>query len=368
MQFDYLIVGSGLFGSVFGHEMTKLGKKCLIIDKREHIGGNIFTENVEGINVHKYGPHIFHTNDEKIWNYVNRFAEFNTYKYKPLVSYNDKLFSFPINFLTFHQLWGVKSPNEIKKRLDQERLSIENPKNFEEYVLSQVGEEVYNTFFKGYTKKQWGLDPKELPSSIIKRIPIRYNYDDNYYFDKYQGIPIGGYTKIIEKMLKGIPVELNIDFFDLDSEYLSNFEKILYTGKIDEYYNYKFGELDYRSLKFETKNIEIEDYQGTAGINYTDYAIPYTRIIEHKHFEPGNKNPLTIITKEYPIKGDKKNIPYYPVNNNLNNKVFKKYKALAEREKGVIFGGRLAEYRYYDMHQIIGAALKKVKVQMSLNK
>jgi UDP-galactopyranose mutase len=361
---DYLIVGSGLFGSVFAHEMKKNGKKCLVIDKRKHIGGNVYTENTNGINVHKYGPHIFHTNSKKIWDYVNKFAEFNNYRYKPLVSYKGKLYSFPINLLTFHQLWGIQSPSELSERLEKEKINFKTPKNFEEYVLSKVGKNIYEVFFKGYTQKQWGVNPSELPSSIIKRIPIRYNYDDNYYFHKYQGIPIGGYTGIIENMLNGIPSKLGVDYFCLSKGFIDDFKKIIFTGKIDEFYNYKYGELDYRSLRFESEFLKINDFQGTAGVNYTELEIPYTRIIEHKHFEFGDNRNFTIITKEYPQKGDKQNIPYYPINNLQNARIYRKYKMLADNEESIIFGGRLAEYKYYDMHQVIASALKAVKKEI----
>jgi len=363
-KFDYLIVGSGLFGSVFAHEMANMGKNCFVIDKRKHIGGNVYTENTNGINVHKYGPHIFHTNSKEIWDYINKFAEFNNYRYKPLVCYKGKLYSFPINLLTFHQLWGINSPIELNERLEMEKIKYNSPGNFEEYVLSKVGENIYEVFFKGYTQKQWGVTPDKLPSSIIKRIPIRYNYDDNYYFHKYQGIPIGGYTGIIEKMLNGIPSNLGVDFFELSKEYLDNFNKIIFTGKIDEYYNYRYGELGYRSLKFESDFLEINDFQGTAGVNYTELEIPYTRIIEHKHFEFSDNKKFTIITKEYPQKADKQNIPYYPINDLQNVSIYNKYKLLANKEDSIIFGGRLAEYKYYDMHQVIASALKAVKKEI----
>lgn len=360
-MYDYLIVGSGLFGSVCARELTDKGFKCLVIDKRSHIGGNVYTKNVNGINVHEYGPHIFHTNDKKIWDYVNRFAEFNHFSYRPRVNFNNKIYSFPINMMTLYQLWGVTTPEEAQKKIDQVRLDIKNPSNLEEYILSKVGKEIYETFIKGYTAKQWEKDPKELPVSIIKRIPIRLTFDDNYYFDKYQGIPIGGYTRLIENLLHDIEVKLDTDFFktkhllarDLDST------KLIYTGKIDEYFNYQYGELEYRGLKFEHQHLDIENYQGVAGMNYTSKDIPYTRIIEHKHFEFGNQKH-TIITKEYPKKANKNDIPYYPINDNINNARYSQYKKLADKTN-VIFGGRLAEYKYYDMHQVIGSALSKVK-------
>jgi len=355
-MYDYLIVGSGLFGAVCARELTNRGKKCLVIDKRDHIGGNCYTENVDGINVHKYGPHIFHTSDSKIWEYVNKLVPFNNFMYRPKVSYKDKLYSFPINLMTLYQVYGVTTPDEAFRKIEDVKIPIENPNNLEDWVLSMVGPEIYNIFIKGYTRKQWNKDPKELPTSIIKRLPIRFDFNDNYYNDIYCGIPIGGYTKIFEELLKGVEVKLNCDYFE-NKDYFDGIAlKIIYTGPIDRYYEYKFGKLDYRSLRFETHNINMSNYQGTAGINYTDEEVPFTRIVEHKHFEFGNQKN-TIITMEYP---DNNGDPYYPVNDEDNNKLYQKYKKLMELEENVVFGGRLADYKYYDMHQVIGSALSKV--------
>jgi UDP-galactopyranose mutase len=364
MKYDFLIVGSGLFGSVFAHEAKKNGKKSLIIDKRDHIGGNCYSENVDGINVHKYGPHIFHTNDKQIWDWIQQFGEFNNYKHSPKVNYNDKIYSFPINLLTLQQLWGVKTPEEAENKLNEVKVNIDSPKNLEEWILSQVGVEIYETFIKGYTIKQWDKDPKELPTSIIKRLPIRTNFDDNYFFDKYQGIPKDGYTKLFENMLTGIEVKLNVDYFKEKEKWDSICDKIVFTGKIDEFFGYKFGELEYRSLKFVEKKFDTPDYQGCSIVNYTDQKIPYTRITEHKHFDGANSD-VTWITKEFPSKYKKGDVPYYPINNDENNKKYNEYKKLAESTPNVIFGGRLAEYKYYDMHQIIASAITKLKKELN---
>ena len=361
-MYDYLIIGSGLFGSVCARELTDAGFKCLVIDKRNHIGGNVYTENIKGINVHKYGPHIFHTSNKKIWDYVNKFIEFNHFSYRPRVNFNNKIYSFPINMMTLYQLWGVTNPKEALEKINKVKINIKNPSNLEEYILSKVGKEIYETFIKGYTKKQWEKDPKDLPVSIIKRIPIRLTFDDNYYFDKYQGIPIGGYTKLINNLLKEIEVKTSIDYFKNKAELDLVSRKVIFTGKIDEYFNYKFGELEYRGLNFKQEILDIDNFQGVAGMNYTSEKVPFTRIIEHKHFEFG-KQKHTIITKEYPKKASKNDIPYYPINNKANNKRYSKYKKLAEKTN-VIFGGRLAEYKYYDMHQVIGSALSKVKKEI----
>ena len=361
-MYDYLIIGSGLFGSVCARELTDAGFKCLVIDKRNHIGGNVYTENIKGINVHKYGPHIFHTSNKKIWDYVNKFIEFNHFSYRPRVNFNNKIYSFPINMMTLYQLWGVTNPKEALEKINKVKINIKNPSNLEEYILSKVGKEIYETFIKGYTKKQWEKDPKDLPASIIKRIPIRLTFDDNYYFDKYQGIPIGGYTKLINNLLKEIEVKTSIDYFKNKAELDLVSRKVIFTGKIDEYFNYKFGELEYRGLNFKQEILDIDNFQGVAGMNYTSEKVPFTRIIEHKHFEFG-KQKHTIITKEYPKRASKNDIPYYPINNKANNKRYSKYKKLAEKTN-VIFGGRLAEYKYYDMHQVIGSALSKVKKEI----
>lgn len=358
--YDYLIIGSGIYGSIFANELNKIGKKVLVIDKRNHIGGNCYTENIDDINVHKYGPHIFHTSDKRIWDYVNNIVPFNHFSYRPKIKYKDKIYSLPINMMSLYQVYGVKTPKEANKKLNEVRIKNDNPRNLEEWVLSQVGPELYEIFVKGYTTKQWGREPKELPSSIIKRLPIRLTYDDNYYFDTHQGIPIGGYTKIFENLLKGIEVKLGVNYFE-NKEYFDTIShKVLYTGPIDQFYNYTFGKLEYRSLHFETERLNMPDYQGIAGMNYGDVDIEYTRIIEHKHFEFGNQ-PTTIITKEYPKNSGEQ---YYPVNDTINNNRYNDYKKLMSNETKYIFGGRLADYKYYDMHQVIGSALKRVKEEI----
>jgi UDP-galactopyranose mutase len=360
MKYDFLIVGSGLFGSVFAHEATKAGKKCLIIEKRNHIGGNCYTEKIDNINIHKYGPHIFHTNDKKIWDWIQQFGEFNQYKHSPKVNYKGEIYSFPINLLTLNKLWGVTTPEEAIKKLKEVKVKYDNPRNLEEWILSQVGNDIYETFIKGYTKKQWNKEPKELPSSIIKRLPIRTNYNDNYFFDRYQGIPIDGYTNLFKNMLKGIDILENIDYFSEKDKWDSIANKIVFTGKIDEFFGYKFGELEYRSLTFVEERLETEDYQGCSIVNYTDLETPQTRVTEHKHFDNA-KSDVTWITKEYPKNFKNGDIPYYPINDDKNNELYKKYKQLADSTPNVIFGGRLSEYKYYDMHQIIASALTKLK-------
>jgi UDP-galactopyranose mutase len=366
MEIDYLIVGAGLFGSVFAREATNRGFKCLVIDKRDHIAGNCFTEKKDNIDIHKYGPHIFHTNSKEIWDYVNQFTEFNSFINRPKVNYQNKIYSFPINLMTLNQLWGVKTPREALEKLRYVKVDIQNPKNLEEWILSQVGKQIYQTFIYGYTKKQWGMEPKELPSEIIKRLPIRFSFDDNYYFDKYQGIPVNGYTDLVEKMLDGIEVEINVDYFEKRDYFDSIARKVVYTGPIDRFFNYLHGELEYRSISFETEKLDIDDYQGNAVINYTSYDIPFTRIIEHKHFTPNKKIDCTYITKEFSQKWNKGVDPYYPINNDRNMSIFQKYKKLIDYRK-YIFGGRLAEYRYYDMHQVIGSSLSTFKKQISGN-
>jgi UDP-galactopyranose mutase len=356
-MYDYLIIGSGMFGSIFAREMTDKGFKCLVIDKRNHIGGNCYTEEIEGINIHKYGPHIFHTSDDNVWEYMNRFCTFNHYVHRPKVNYKGNIYSFPINLMTLYQLYNITTPEQAKVMLNNVKHDIKTPKNLEEWILSNVGTEIYETFVRGYTTKQWGRDPKLLPSSIIRRLPIRLTFDDNYFFDKYQGIPIGGYTKIFEKLLDGIEVKLNVDYFK-DKEYWdSQCKKVVYTGPIDRYYNYKFGELEYRSLEFKTEIKDIEDFQGVAIMNYTDTSTEYTRIVEHKHFEFGKQNK-TIITTEYPRSFGE---PYYPVNDDINISKYNRYKELMKIETKVIFGGRLTDYKYYDMHQVVASALKRTK-------
>ena len=373
-KYNYLIVGSGLFGSIFAYEANKRGKKCLVIDKREHIGGNIYTEKIEGINVHKYGAHIFHTSNKEIWNYINQFAEFNRYTNSPIARYKDELYNMPFNMNTFNKLWGVVTPAEAKKKIEEEKreAGIVEPKNLEEQAISLVGRTIYEKLVKGYTEKQWGQKATELPSFIIKRLPVRFIYDNNYFNDIYQGIPIGGYTSIIEKMLKGIDIKLNCDFFDNREELENIAEKIVFTGPIDKFYNYKYGELEYRSLRFETDILDEENYQGNAVVNFTEYEVPYTRIIEHKHFEYGASlgnlaegiaKEKTIITKEYPDMWKQGKEPYYPINNDKNNNLYTKYFELSKKDKNVIFGGRLGLYKYFDMDKVIEVALKCVNFE-----
>lgn len=362
MKYDYLIVGSGLFGSIFAHEVTKKGKKCLVIDKRSHIAGNIYTENIEGINVHKYGAHIFHTSNKEVWDYIQQFAEFNRYTNSPVARYKDELYNMPFNMNTFNKLWGVVTPEETMAKIEEEKkeAGITEPKNLEEQAISLVGKTIYEKLVKGYTEKQWGRPCEELPSFIIKRLPVRFIYDNNYFNDKYQGIPIGGYTQIIEKMLEGIEVRLNCDYFEHKEELENIANKIVFTGPIDKYYDYKFGELEYRSLRFETETLDKPNYQGNAVVNYTAYDVPYTRIIEHKHFEFDSTSPKTVVTREYPDTWTKEKEAYYPINNDRNNDLYNQYKELAEKDEKVIFGGRLGQYKYYDMDKVIAEALKCV--------
>ena len=370
-MYDYLIVGAGLFGSIFAYEANRLGKKVLVIDKRKHIGGNIYTENVGGINVHKYGAHIFHTSNKAVWDYVNQFAEFNNYINSPMAKYKDEMYNLPFNMNTFNQMWGVTTPKEAKEKIAKQvrEAGIKEPDNLEEQAISMVGKDIYIKLIEGYTGKQWGKPCKELPSFIIKRLPVRFVYDNNYFNDRYQGIPVGGYTQIIEKMLDGIDVRLETDFFDKREELESISDKIVFTGMIDEFFNYQYGELEYRSLEFEEELLDINNFQGNAVVNYTEYDIPYTRIIEHKHFEfMCQKEEVinkTIITREYPSAWKKGEEPYYPMNDDKNNSLYKKYKELADREDRVIFGGRLGSYKYLDMHIVIEEALKVVKKELS---
>lgn len=358
-MYDYLIVGAGLFGAVFAHEMTAKGKKCLVIDKRAHIGGNIYTEEMEGINVHKYGAHIFHTSKKEIWDYVNRFATFNRYTNSPVARYKDEIYNLPFNMNTFNKLWGVITPQEAKKKIEEQvkEAGIVNPSNLEEQAISIVGKDIYEKLVKGYTEKQWGKRADELPAFIIKRLPVRMTYDNNYFNDLYQGIPVGGYTPMIEKLLEGSDVLLNTDYFGDREAFNNKAEKVLFTGMIDEYFDYCFGELEYRSLKFESQVLDTDNYQGNAVVNYTEYEVPYTRIIEHKHFEYGTQ-PKTVITKEYPAQWKHGDEPYYPMNDEKNNALYEKYKELATKEDKVLFGGRLGMYKYYDMHNVIEEALK----------
>lgn len=358
MRYDYLVVGAGLFGAVFAYEAKKKGKTCLVIDKRDHIAGNVYCEEIEGINVHKYGAHIFHTSNKKVWEYVNQFAEFNNYINSPIAVYKDELYNLPFNMNTFSKMWGIKTPQEAKEIIKKqiEELNITEPKNLEEQALSLAGTDVYEKLIKGYTQKQWGRPCTELPSFIIKRLPFRFTYDNNYFNDRYQGIPIGGYTKIVEKMLDGIDVRVNTDYFGFIKENPDIAEKTVFTGMIDEYFDYKLGALEYRSVRFETEVLDTDNYQGNAVVNYTEKEVPYTRIIEHKHFEFG-KQEKTVISKEYSSEWSVGMEPYYPVNNEQNNKLFEEYKALAEQEGNIIFGGRLGNYKYYDMDKVIEAAL-----------
>jgi UDP-galactopyranose mutase len=361
-SYDYLIVGAGLFGSVFAHEMSKAGKRCLVIDKRNHLGGNVYCEKVEGVNVHKYGAHIFHTNDRGIWDYVNSFVEFNRFTNSPVANYKGEMYNLPFNMNTFYQLWGVKTPAEAQAKIDEQiaESGITDPQNLEEQAISMIGKDIYEKLIKGYTEKQWGRECKDLPSFIIKRLPVRFTYDNNYFKDKYQGIPIGGYNKLVDGLLEGIETITEVDFFKNKSDWEQKAEKVVFTGRIDEFYEYQYGKLNYRSLKFEHQVLEMENYQGNAVVNYTEAEVPYTRILEHKHFEFGTQ-PKTVITKEYPQEWDESKEPYYPVNDEKNMAIFKKYKEKADTETHYIFGGRLAEYRYYDMHQVIGSALATVK-------
>ena len=360
-KYDYLVVGSGLFGAVFAYEAKKRGKTCLVIDKRHHAGGNVHCENVEGINVHKYGPHIFHTNDKIIWDYVNSFVEFNRYTNVPVAFYQGEVYNLPFNMNTFYKLWGVKTPEEAKAKIQSqiEQSKVKEPTNLEEQALSLVGVDIYEKLIKGYTEKQWGRPATMLPAFIIKRLPVRFNYDNNYFNDKYQGVPIGGYNKLYEGLLEGTEVKLNVDYFEDRTHWDGMAAQVIFTGKIDQYYEYRFGQLEYRSLKFEHEVLDKENHQGNAIVNYTEKSVPYTRIIEHKHFEFGTQ-PKTVVTKEFPQEWTIEKEPFYPINDEKNMAVYKQYELLADKEERVIFGGRLAEYRYYDMHQVIGSALKKV--------
>lgn len=362
-KYDILIVGAGLFGSTYANLAKKTGKKCLVIDKRSHIGGNVYTENIEGINVHKYGPHIFHTSNRKVWDYVNKFATFNNYVNKSIANYNGELYSLPFNMYTFNKMWGLNTPEEAIKKIESQRVDYgREPLNLEEQAISMVGTDIYEKLIKGYTEKQWGRKCTELPPSIIKRLPLRFTYDNNYFNDIYQGIPIGGYTSLVEKQLEGIEVRLDCNYFD-DREYFDNIaDMTVFTGSIDEFFDYCYGKLEYRTVNFETEKLDIPNYQGNAIINYTDRNVPYTRIIEHKHFETfGDSiyhNKATVITKEYSTEFSDGKEPYYPVNNERNNSLYKKYYDRSKTVPNVLFGGRLGEYKYYDMAPIIEKALE----------
>jgi len=358
-QYDYLIVGAGIFGSTCAYELSKKGKRCLVIDKRDVVGGNCYTENVDGIHVHKYGAHIFHTNDKQIWDYINQFAEFRQYNHNVVANYHGKIYTLPFNLWTFNQIWGISNPELAKLKLEEIRFKGKVT-NLEEQAISMVGEEIYQILIKGYTEKQWNKSCKELPSSIIKRIPVRFNWDSNYFNDRYTGMPIGGYTQIFERMLAKSDVELGVDYFEEREYHDALANKIIYTGPIDRFFNYRFGKLEYRSLRWETESLEIESYQGNPVVNYTDLETEFTRILEHKWFDyQGQKN--TIISREYPAEYDGSNEPYYPIRDEKNTKIFEMYDEMTKSYPNHIFGGRLASYVYYDMHQVIGQALSKIK-------
>ena len=361
-RYDYLIVGAGLYGAVFARELTRRGKSCLVIDRRNHVAGNIYTEKMAGINVHKYGAHIFHTSDREVWEYVNQFAEFNNYVNSPLAVYRDELYNLPFNMNTFSKMWGIRTPKEARQMIERQvaELGITEPQNLEEQALSLVGTDVYTKLIKGYTEKQWGRDCRELPAFIIRRLPCRFTYDNNYFNDRWQGIPIGGYTQMVEKMLEGADVLLQTDYFDLIREQPEIAHTVVYTGCIDEFFGYRLGALKYRSVRFETEELPEENYQGNAVVNYTDREVPYTRVIEHKHFEFG-KQPTTVISREYSAEWKPGLEPYYPVNDAENSALYAQYQQLAAQQENVIFGGRLGQYRYYDMDKVIRAAMDEVK-------
>ena len=365
-KYDYLIVGAGLYGAVMAFELGKKGKKCLVIDRRDHIAGNIYCEDVEGIHVHKYGAHIFHTSNREVWNFVNSLAEFNRYTNSPVANYHGEMYNMPFNMNTFSKMWGISTPAQAKAKIEEQRAGITGePKNLEEQAISLVGTDIYQKLVKGYTEKQWGRDCKDLPAFIIKRLPVRYTYDNNYFNDLYQGIPMGGYNVIIEKLFEGCDIETGVDYLEKKEYYDSLGEKVVYTGTIDAYYGYQFGKLEYRSLKFETEVLDEENHQGVAVVNYTDRETPYTRVIEHKHFEFGTQ-PKTVITREYPVTWSEGMEPYYPVNDEKNQALYQKYAALAADEKNVIFGGRLGEYKYYDMDKVIESAFKTARAELEM--
>ena len=368
--YDYLIVGAGLYGAICAYELNRLGYKILVIDKRNHVAGNIYTKNEEGINVHVYGAHIFHTSNKEVWDYINQFAEFNNYINSPVARYKNEIYNLPFNMNTFSKLWeDVFTPDDAKKRIDQEKKAyhISEPKNLEEQAINLVGTTIYEKLIKGYTAKQWGKPCTELPTFIIKRLPVRFVYDNNYFNERYQGVPIGGYTQIIEIMLKGIEVRLNCDFFKHKEKLLKCAKRIIYTGPIDQFFDYKFGPLEYRSVRFETEMLNISNYQGNAVVNYTELEIPFTRIIEHKHFEFDSTSPKTIISKEYSSAWKVGDEPYYPVNNDKNNYLYEKYKREADKLTNIHFGGRLGQYKYYDMDKIVCNALVFLKKECGSN-
>ena len=359
MHYDYLVVGAGLYGAAFAQQMRQAGKTVLVIDKRNHIGGNVYTEEVEGIRVHRYGAHIFHTNNRMVWDYVNQFAEFNRYTNSPVANYHGQLYSLPFNMYTFHQMWGVVTPDEAAAKIEEQRTAagITEPKNLEEQAISLVGTDIYEKLIKGYTEKQWGRPCKELPAFIIRRLPVRFTFDNNYFNARYQGIPMGGYTAMVEKMLQGIPVRLGEDYLANRDEWNALADRVIYTGPIDAYFDFCYGALEYRSVRFETEILDTPNYQGNAVVNYTDRETPYTRIIEHKFFEFGTQ-PKTVISREYSSAWQPGAEPYYPVNNEANTALYNKYRALADSEKNTVFGGRLGEYRYYDMDAVLLRALE----------
>ena len=370
-MYDYLVIGSGLYGAVFAHEAAAKGYKVLVIDKRPNIAGNVYTEKVEGINVHVYGAHIFHTNDKKVWNYITQFADFNRFTNTVVANYKGEIYSMPFNMMTFNQMWGVVTPSEAEAKINEQRAEIDHePKNLEEQAISLVGRDIFEKLVKGYTEKQWGRDCKDLPSFIIKRLPVRLTFDNNYFNALYQGIPIGGYTKLVEKLLDGIEVRLNCDYLENKEELDAMAKKVVYTGPIDAYFGYSLGHLEYRSVRFETELLDIPNFQGNAAVNYTDRETPWTRIIEHKWFEfgkdeEGNDLPKTVISREYSSEWKPGDEPYYPVNDEKNGKLYAAYKELADKEENVIFGGRLGEYKYYDMDQVIAAVLKKCEEELA---
>lgn len=365
MKYDYLIVGAGLYGAVFAHEAKKAGKKALVIDRRNHIAGNVYTEEIEGINVHKYGAHIFHTNNKEVWKYVNQFAEFNRFTNSPIANYKGELYSLPFNMYTFNKMWGVVTPEEAAAKIEEQRMAagITEPKNLEEQAISLVGTDIYEKLVKGYTEKQWGRPCSELPAFIIRRLPVRLTFDNNYFNALYQGIPQGGYTKMAANMLEGTEVRCGVDYLKQKSELDALAERVVYTGAIDAYFGYKLGVLEYRSVRFEMEVLDKPNFQGNAAVNYTDAQIPWTRIIEHKWFESGTQ-PKTVISREYSSEWKRGDEPYYPVNDEKNTKLYEKYKELSESEERVIFGGRLGEYRYYDMDAVIASALDKCKAEL----
>ena len=365
-KYDYILVGSGLYSGVFAWFAKQKGKKCLVLEKRDHIGGNVYCENTEGIHVHKYGAHIFHTSNKEVWKFVNELAEFNRYTNSPVANYKGEMYNMPFNMNTFSRMWGVSTPAEAKKIIEEQKKEITGePKNLEEQAISLVGREIYEKLVKGYTEKQWGRDCTALPAFIIKRLPVRYTYDNNYFNDLYQGIPIGGYNVIIDRLFEGCDIETGVDYLEKKEYYDGLGEKIVYTGTIDAYYKYQFGKLEYRSLRFESEVLDEENHQGVAVVNYTDRETPYTRIIEHKHFEFGTQ-PKTVITREYPVTWQEGMEPYYPVNDEKNQALYQKYAKLAEKEEHVIFGGRLGEYKYYDMDKVIASAMACAKEELNM--